>query len=149
MTIIHGKKNSLIEIHHSNIEQSFPAWILKFCRIPGHLLTHDFLLASTRFVIFNDRVQGFSTFVKTVETGYLLTLGKFQLTLMMQANQYWTIVFHTTFNICMVFIMLQVFMTLIYILALAKAKKEKELLILFKWRSSYTKKLIWRSRIFF
>jgi hypothetical protein len=78
------------------------------------------------YVIFSDRIRGFSTFVKTIETGFLLLLGKFQLSEMMQANPFWTIVFHTSFNICMVFILLQIFLTLITH-SLNEAKKDERM----------------------
>ena len=74
------------------------------------------------FVIFSESIQGFSTFVKTIETGFLLVLGKMQLKTMMSINFFWTIVFHLTFNFCMVFVMLNMFVSLIT-QAFTKAKK--------------------------
>jgi hypothetical protein len=65
------------------------------------------------FVIFNDRIHGFSTFVKTIESGFLLILGKFQLSDMLIANPYWTILFHVSFNICVIFVMFDLFLTII------------------------------------
>ncbi len=65
------------------------------------------------FVIFNDRIQGFSTFVKTVETGFLLILGKMQLKDMMDVNPLFAALFHLSFNFFMVMIMLHMFISLI------------------------------------
>jgi polycystin 1L2 len=65
------------------------------------------------FVVFNDRVLDFSTFVKSMETGFLLILGKFQLSAMIEANIYWAIVFYVTFNIFIMFVMFNLFLTVI------------------------------------
>jgi polycystin 2 len=76
------------------------------------------------FVVFSDRIHDFSTFVKTMETGFQLMMGKFALGDMLQANAVWTIVFHVSFNVFIIFIMFQLFLTLICD-ALAVAKGEE------------------------
>jgi hypothetical protein len=78
------------------------------------------------YVIFGQRVHDFSTFIKTLETGFLLVLGKFQLTEMMEANVFYAIGFHITFNFFVVFIMFNLFITTLCD-ALDSAKEEEQL----------------------
>jgi polycystin 1L2 len=78
------------------------------------------------FIIFNDSVAGFSTFVKTIETGFLLILGKIQLNQMLNVNPFFGATFHITFNFFMVIIMLHMFMSLITdAFAIAKEDEKK------------------------
>ena len=76
------------------------------------------------FVIFNERIHGFSTFLKTMMSGFLLILGKFQLGDMLEANVVWTVVFYLTFNIFILFVMFQLFLSII-VDALGEAKKDE------------------------
>jgi hypothetical protein len=78
------------------------------------------------FVVFNDRIADFSTFVKTLEMGFLLLLGKFSLGDMLNANPIMTIIFHVSFNVFIVFIMFNLFLSLICD-SLAEAKQDQEL----------------------
>jgi hypothetical protein len=110
-----------------SIQTLAKAFEIGFGKIAGFIFIFALLCFSwlqIGYVIFSDRIIGFSTFVKTIETGFLLLLGKFQLEEMMQANPFWTILFHSTFNICMVFILLQLFLTLIGH-SLSEAKKDE------------------------
>jgi hypothetical protein len=65
------------------------------------------------FVVFGQRVHDFSTFVKTIETGLSLILGKFKLAEMIETNAVWAIVFHITFNFGVVFIMFNLFLAIL------------------------------------
>jgi hypothetical protein len=65
------------------------------------------------FVIFNDRIVNFSTFIRTLEMGFLLLLGKFSLGDMLNANPVMTVIFHVSFNVFVIFIMFNLFLTLI------------------------------------
>jgi hypothetical protein len=92
------------------------AFKIGFINLAGFLLIFSLLCFAwlqVAFVVFGDRARGFSTLVRTIETGFLLLLGKFQLSDMMQTSPFWAVVFHTTYSFCMVFVMLQMFLTLI------------------------------------
>jgi hypothetical protein len=57
------------------------------------------------FVIFGGNNYEYSTFVKTIETGMCMILGKLPLEGMMQVSPLWTMIVHVTFNISVVWIM--------------------------------------------
>jgi hypothetical protein len=78
------------------------------------------------YIVFGNRVRDFSTFIKTLETGFLLILGKFQLNEMIEANAVWAIVFHFTFNFVAVFIFFSLFITILCE-ALDAANKDEKL----------------------
>jgi hypothetical protein len=101
---------------NSTIQNLALAFQLGFVSIVGFVIVFfltTFAFLQFGFVTFHDRILDFSTFIKTMETGVLLILGKFALTDMLEANAVWTVVFHVLFNVCIVFIMFQLFVTLI------------------------------------
>ena len=65
------------------------------------------------YVIFNDQILTLSTFVKSAETGFLLLLGKFQLSDMLRVSPTYSILYYVTFNTFMVMVMLNMFISII------------------------------------
>jgi polycystin 1L2 len=77
------------------------------------------------FVLFNAQIAGLSTFVKAIETCFLILMGKFELSALLTASLVFTVVFFTSFNIFVVMILLNMFISVITN-AFAEAKKEEE-----------------------
>jgi hypothetical protein len=95
---------------NSTIQSLALTFQMSFLSIVGLVVVFaltTFAFLQCGFVIFHDRVRDFSTFVKTLETGVLLILGKFALSDMIETSATWTVVFHVLFNVCIVFIMFQ------------------------------------------
>jgi hypothetical protein len=78
------------------------------------------------FVKFSSSIYQFSTFVKTMETGICMMLGKLPLTDMMQVNPLWTMVIHVTFNFFVVWIMFRMVIILLGEALITARKDEKE-----------------------
>ena len=71
------------------------------------LVAFSFIQAG--YVIFND----FSTFVKSMETGFLLILGKFQLADMLAANPVFAVIFYIFFNGFVIVVLLNMFISMV------------------------------------
>jgi hypothetical protein len=84
-----------------------------------------FAFIQAGYVIFNDSILGLSTFFKSVETGFLLMLGKFALSQMLLANPACSVIFYMTFNIFVMMILLNMFITMISD-AFERAKDEEK-----------------------
>jgi polycystin 1L2 len=65
------------------------------------------------YIMFNDQILSLSTFVKSMETGFLLLLGKFELADLLKANPIFAIIFYVTYNTFMVLVLLNMFISII------------------------------------
>jgi polycystin 1L2 len=65
------------------------------------------------YVIFNDQILSLSTFVKSMETGFLLLLGKFQLSEILRANPTYSVLYYVSYNTFLVMIMLNMFISIV------------------------------------
>lgn len=65
------------------------------------------------YLIFNQEVIGISTFLESIMTCFLVLLGKFQLTEMLESNAIFTVIFFVSFNVFMVMVLLNMFFTLL------------------------------------
>jgi hypothetical protein len=83
-----------------------------------------FAFIQAGYVVFNDRIKGLSTIFKSIETGFLLMLGKFQLQDMMIANPICSVIFYLSFNALVIMILLHIFISVICD-AFEVAKKEE------------------------
>jgi polycystin 1L2 len=84
-----------------------------------------FAFIQAAFVKFNDNILGLSTFFKSVETGFLLMLGKFQLSDMLAANPVCSVIFYMTFNVFVIMVLLNMFVSMISD-AFEQAKEEEK-----------------------
>jgi hypothetical protein len=71
-----------------------------------------FAFIQAGYVVFNDRIYGLSTFFKSIETGFLLMLGKFQLKDMLNANPTCTVIFYMAFNVFVIMVLLNMFISM-------------------------------------
>jgi polycystin 1L2 len=84
-----------------------------------------FAFIQAGYVIFNDSILGLSTFFKSVETGFLLMLGKFQLEVMLLNNPVCSVIFYMTFNIFVIMVLLNLFISMMTD-AFERAKEEEK-----------------------
>jgi hypothetical protein len=82
-----------------------------------------FAFIQAGFGIFNDHVYGLSTFAKSVESGGLLILGKFDLTAMMNASPALAIIYYLSFHLFVILVMLNMLVSLL-IDGFGQAKKD-------------------------
>ncbi len=78
------------------------------------------------FILFSAQIAGLSTFVKSIETCFLILMGKFELSAMLTASPVLTVIFFTSFNILIVMVLLNMFISLVTD-SFAEAKKEENL----------------------
>jgi hypothetical protein len=72
-----------------------------------------FIWLQPLYVIFNDRVRGFSTFTKTFQTGLVIMFGNVKLNELLQINGFWTVIYIVSFVIYLACMLRFVFLAIV------------------------------------
>jgi hypothetical protein len=99
------------------------------------------------YVVYNEKMIEFSTFVKSMNTVFTTVLGKFNLNNMMLANPYLTPIVCYLFNVIVVIAMLNLFLSTI-IGSFLKARMNRDTINEVKMTDFLEAKIIWHAQHF-